>query len=769
MLATLILSSSLGCGTTLGSFGTALSIDPEPGVYSSARIVTISSEISGAVRTLVTSATYAVAPTLSGPAISPASGSYMTPQAVSITAPAPGRVIHYTTDGSVPTTRSPVYDGKPIAVGPGRATITAMVEAIAGYAQSQAAAHAYTVFPATPFISPTSGTYTTARSVKIVDTTAGATIYYTTDGSAPTIASPVYTGPFNTPSTASTKVVRAFAVLGGVYGSPASATYVIAPLAPTPTPIISPGAGTYTSNQVVGITDPIGGAGIYYTLDGTTPTSYSTRYTGPFAVLGGTTGSVTVQAVAILANYLPSSIARTTIKVTLPAGVIATTILTGPAQAIPSNFLGFSHEWTAAPSLMGDASLGVNTIYRTLVDTLTTTMVGPLVLRIGGGSTDSSGPATPATVEPFAELAQSSNVNFILGVNLGKNDISLAEEQAQVFTSDLHRSALAAIEIGNEPDGYSTNGLRPSTYTYPEYRPQFEQWSRGVSSVSTTPIPIAAPSLGAGFWIPNVQQDIAAFVLQPAMVTQHKYVVCVQAGTTIAPDILLQPGSSTSGLWALQPYVAAAHLVHAKFRMGEINSICNGGQAGISDTFSSALWAIDTMFEDANVGVDGVNWNTNYNGGPYDLFHFRVWNNGTKNIYTLTQVHPLFYGLLFFAQAAGNNAQLLASSTLTNSNIKVWVTQDRAGKSHLVIINKEQKTAGTVQVTLPGYSSGNLVSLNASSYLATSGVTLAGQTYDGSPDGALQGTQVTETVAPSNGVWNIPVQPVSAVMVNLQP
>jgi Chitobiase/beta-hexosaminidase C-terminal domain/Abnormal spindle-like microcephaly-assoc'd, ASPM-SPD-2-Hydin len=54
-----------------------------------------------------------------------------------------------------------------------------------------------------PSIQPGAGIYTSAQSVSIADSTSGATIYYTTDGSAPTSASQVYSGPFslNSPTT----------------------------------------------------------------------------------------------------------------------------------------------------------------------------------------------------------------------------------------------------------------------------------------------------------------------------------------------------------------------------------------------------------------------------------------------------------------------------------------------------------------------------------------------------------------------------------------
>jgi len=720
-----------------------------------------------------TSVTYTIAPLLPAPTFSLAQGSYMSMsvQRIILSAPAPGKVIHYTTDGTTPTTGSPVYS-EPLTIEPGRTTFAAIVAGAAGYSSSPVVRQAYTIIPATPFISPASGAYTTGRTVTISDATAGTTIYYTTNGSAPTTASPRYMGSISIPTSRITETVRAFAVAGGVYSSDTSATYNISPESSVPSPLISPASGTYLTNKVVTISDSLSGASVFYTTDGSTPTASSTRYSGPFFLASTETGTQLVKAIAFKTGYLTSSIAQSSIKLSLPDGAIATTILSAetPADTIPTNFLGFSHEWGSAQTMMGNNSLGVNNIYRKLVGNLTSNMDGPLVVRIGGVSTDKTGSATAATIAPFAELAQASDVQFILGVNLGSNNISLAEEQAKTFLSGLPRSALAAVEIGNEPDGYGSNGLRWSSYSYAEFLPEYQEWKKGVTSLSNPAVTIAGPTFGTGNWIPSAQPNVANGDLNAGIITQHKYVACYDPSNLLPEDILLQPSSSTASLWLFQPYAAAAHKVHSSFRMDEINSICGGGQPGVSNTFSSALWAIDAMFEYANIGVDGVNWNTDSDGGVYDLFQFSVWNNGQENIYSLTAVRPLYYGLLLFAQAAGKTAQLLPTSTLTNANIKVWVTIDSTKRAHLVIINKEQATSGTVQITLPGYSTGSITRLTASSYRATSGITIAGQTYDGSPDGSLRGEATTEPISPVSGdLWKIPVNAMSAVEVTLQP
>ena len=77
-----------------------------------------------------------------------------------------------------------------------------------------------------------------------------------------------------------------------------------APATPTATPAFSLAAGTYTTAQSVSISDATAGAKIYYTTDGTTPTTSSTTYTAAITV----SSTETLQAMAVATGHTNSSI-----------------------------------------------------------------------------------------------------------------------------------------------------------------------------------------------------------------------------------------------------------------------------------------------------------------------------------------------------------------------------------------------------------------------------------------------------------------------------
>ncbi len=129
----------------------------------------------------------------------------------------------------------------------------------------------------TPVITsnPATTSFSGSLSVSINDSTANATIYYTTDGTLPTVASTVYSGPF---SISSTETITAIAsVTGDRLSAPASVTFTSTSNAVNP--VFSLASGTYSGTQTLTITDATATATICYTVYGSTPTTASTCYT----------------------------------------------------------------------------------------------------------------------------------------------------------------------------------------------------------------------------------------------------------------------------------------------------------------------------------------------------------------------------------------------------------------------------------------------------------------------------------------------------------
>ncbi len=163
---------------------------------------------------------------------------------------------------------------------------------------------------ATPVLSLKTGTYTSAQTVSISDATSGATIYYTTNGSTPTTTSSKYTAAI---TVGTTETIEAIAVATGDANSAvASATYTIE--TPASAPSFTPPAGTYGAAQTVSIKDATSGASIYYTTNGTTPTTASTKYTAPLTV----SKSETLKAIATAAGHTTSPVATAVFTIESP-------------------------------------------------------------------------------------------------------------------------------------------------------------------------------------------------------------------------------------------------------------------------------------------------------------------------------------------------------------------------------------------------------------------------------------------------------------------
>ena len=152
---------------------------------------------------------------------------------------------------------------------------------------------------ATPAFTPPGGSYSNTQTVTITDSTRGAAIYYTLNGTTPTTASTVYSAPI---SVTASETIKAIAMAPG-YAQSAVGTAVYTLTAPT--------AATPIPTQTVTIAEATAGATVYYTTNGSTPTTSSTKYTGPIVF----TTSTVLKFIAVAPNYIQSAVRTVTVTV----------------------------------------------------------------------------------------------------------------------------------------------------------------------------------------------------------------------------------------------------------------------------------------------------------------------------------------------------------------------------------------------------------------------------------------------------------------------
>ena len=332
-----------------------------------------------------TYATSASGPVTSTPAFSPAAGSYSTPQSVTLSDATTGAVIYYTTDGTAPTTASTVYNGA-IAAGAGTTTIQAIAVA-SGSSPSAGATAAYVVtlpVTAAPAFTPAAGTYTTPQSVTLADSTPGAVIYYTTDGTTPTTSSAVYSTLIQV---AATETLTAIASAPNAQtSSPASAVYTIN-IAPIATPNFT------LTNTGSSIASP--GTSGTSTITITPSGGFTGSVALTCAVTASPTGAVDAPTCSVTAPTAISGTAAVTATLTINTTAASTGTLRNPLQRI-FTFGGSG----ALAALLFFGLPASRRRWKTLLSLLVFSVIAGVAFGCGSSNTPSSSTTNPGTTNP---------------------------------------------------------------------------------------------------------------------------------------------------------------------------------------------------------------------------------------------------------------------------------------------------------------------------------------------------------------------------------
>jgi hypothetical protein len=291
-----------------------------------------------------------------------------------------------------------------------------------------------------PTFSEGTGTYLGTQTVTLSDTTSGATIFYTLDGSQPGTSAGGSTQQYSGPLTvSSSETIKALATASGMTTSATtSATYTIE--SQVVTPAFSPGQGTYTSAQTVSISTT-SGATIYYTTNGSTPTTSSTVYSGPITV----SASETLKAYATKSGYFDSNVATA-----------AYTIGSGGGGGV-----SFGSGFTAG-SMVLNGNAAINSPALSLTTTSPTFQAGsawfPTAVNVQKFTTDFTFQlsAGSPTADGFTFAIQGNSTAVIGGTGGGLGYGNIGKSVAVKF--DLYNNA----GEGTDSTGLYLNGVDPT-------------------------------------------------------------------------------------------------------------------------------------------------------------------------------------------------------------------------------------------------------------------------------------------------------------------
>jgi hypothetical protein len=243
---------------------------------------------------------------------------------------------------------------------------------------------------------------------------------------------------------------------------------------------------------------------------------------------------------------------------------------------------------------------------------------------------------TPLAIRNLREFLDACGWKLIYGLNMGTGTPEdAADEAARVI--DAAGSKLIAFQLCNEPDLFFRNGIRKSDYDFKQFAVEWQHFFETIRARLPN-APFAGPDTAYNneWLVPFAKQ----FKREAVFLSQHYYAEGPPTDPSMTIERLLKPNPKLQDEFVgMKTTMQESGL---PFRLAETNSCYQGGKAGVSDTFASALWSADLMYQLAMAGGTGIN----FHGGGYGWYTPIA---GTQENGFLAR--PIYYGMLLFAQA----------------------------------------------------------------------------------------------------------------------
>jgi len=386
---------------------------------------------------------------------------------------------------------------------------------------------------------------------------------------------------------------------------------------------------------------------------------------------------------------------------------------------IPEDFLGLGYETSAVAQAdyFTDKNHTLVQLYRNLSH--------QGLIRIGGNISDHTRfePDGIATVNPeervtiineaslrnLASFARATGWKVMWGLNLGTGTKEQAVQEAVAVDQALGAN-LQSFEIGNEVDL-----MRRYARDFDGYHAAYAEYKAAIRAKLPHAV-FSGPDVAGN--LSFVEKFVASEASDMKLATHHYYRGGASSPRATLQTLLARHDGFDRRLDALHALCTGHHL---EYRINEVNSFSGGGKPGVSDTFGSALWCLDYMFDLASHGCSGVNMETDINQHAF-ISHYSPIVHDADGRCT---ARPEYYAMLAFAMAAHGR---LTKTSMPKSDINCTAYSTQSNDSSwVIVINKDLAKDAQMELEVPSRSgTAKLFRLIAPSIEAKDHVTLAG-------------------------------------------
>ena len=315
-------------------------------------------------------------------------------------------------------------------------------------------------------------------------------------------------------------------------------------------------------------------------------------------------------------------------------------------------------------------------------------------LRVGGNTSDRPALPMPSTndVDSLFEFAKKADVRLIYTLRLHNGNAQLDSDMAN-YIARRYANQLDCFVVGNEPNTYYTN-----------YAGYFADWTHYVAQITApgnSPQALfCGPSVSPGHekWSAELANAIGGHG-PLKFIAQHDYPggdARKATNAAAARDKILSPAMDAHYATFASHFVPTVVSNGLPYRFEEANSYYDGGAPGASDTFASALWALDYQWWWAEHGMMGINFHTGDKVAARDeskpCRYATFWTSPEGY-----NVHPIGYAEKMFALGSRGRILPLALTPgpSTNLNFAAYAVLGDDKKFYVTLINKSHDATAT--------------------------------------------------------------------------